>query len=347
MRSFFKNAGTGVGVAALAVALSSCGSTGESEVAAGEASGGAEGECTWSPEKGVVMVVPFDPGGGSDLFGRAVAKGLEEVRPDIDISVENRPGGSGTIGYTYFYQQSGDPHFLLGAENAMVSLPLEHEELPYDASSWTPVGMVVEDTIFLIANSDSGWDDFDSFLAAADKAAASGDPLTIAQPTANSIEAMPLNSVLEEEGVEVEFVTYDGTSGSIPALLSGDIDATLANASEVAPQIEAGDFMPVVASASNELQVEPYEGIPSFADLGYEPEGAFAQFRGVIAPPELPECAQQYWVEALQDWAETDAYQEYVDSNVVAPHQIWGDEWPDYLVDVEKGYQEVHARTAQ
>lgn len=346
MRSIVKNASTGVGAAVVAVALAACGSGAEGQATAGETAASG-GECDWTPEETVTMVVPFDPGGGSDLFGRAVAKGIEEVRPGVDVSVENRPGGSGTIGYTHFYQQAGNPHFLLGAENAMVSLPLEHDELPYDATSWTPLGMMVEDTIFLIARSDSEWVDFDTFLTAAEEAAASGDPLTIAQPAADSIEAMPLNSVLDEEGIEIELVTYDGTAGSIPALLSGDIDGTLANAAEVAPQVKAGQFMPVVASANNELQVEPYKGVPSFNDLGYDPEGAFAQFRGVIAPPELSACAQEYWVEALKDWTETDAYAKYVDSNVVAPHQIWGAEWLDYLAGVEQGYKEFHAKAAE
>lgn len=328
--------------AAGAIALAGCGASGAPS--AGEVD--STGECDWQPEQNVVMIVPFDPGGGSDLFGRAVAKGLEKVRPDLNITVENRPGGSGTIGYTHFFKQTGDPHFLLGAENAMVSLPLKLEELPYDATSWTSLGMVVEDTIFLIANSSAGWNDFDAFLAAARDAEAAGDPLTIAQPTADSVEAMPLDSVLEEEGIEVEFVTYDGTAGSIPALLSGDIDATLANASEVHGQVEAGDFEPVVASANNALEIEPYKGVPSLADLGYDPAADFTQFRGVLAPPEIPACAQQYWVEALQDWAETPEYQEYVETNVVAPHQLWGDEWLDYLADVEKGYQEVYGGSA-
>lgn len=334
--------------AALAVAgaltVAGCGAD-DTASSAGESA--SAGDCDWKPEQSVVMIVPFDPGGGSDLFGRAVAQGLEEVRPDINVTVENRPGGSGTIGYTYLYEQAGDPHFLLGAENAMVSLPLDLEELPYDATSWTPLGMVVEDTIFLVANSSAEWNDFDAFLAAARDAEAAGDPLTIAQPTADSLEAMPLDSVLEEEGIEVEFVTYDGTAGSIPAVLSGDVDATLANASEVRGQVEAGEFEPVVASANNALEIEPYKGIPSLGDLGYDPAADFTQFRGVIAPPELPECAQQYWTKALQDWTETPAYQEYVETNVVAPHQLWGDEWLDYLTEVEVGYQEVFAAQSE
>ena len=332
-------------VAGTTIVVAGCGSGGSAPASEETVAQGGQGDCDWAPERDVVMVVPFDPGGGSDLFARAVASGLEEVRPDVNISVENRPGGSGTIGYTYFFEQAGDPHFLLGAENAMISLPLQHEELPYDATSWTPLGMVVEDTIFLIGSSDAGWGDFEGFLEAAREAEAAGDALAIAQPTAESVEAMPLQSVLEEEGVTVEFVTFDGTAAAIPALLSGDVDGILANPSEVEAQVEAGQFEPVVASANNELEIAPYQGIPSLRDLGYEPRAAFSQFRGVLAPPDIPDCAQEYWINALQEWTETEAYQEYVDQNVVAPHQLWGEEWLAYLDDVEMGYQQVYEVT--
>lgn len=300
----------------------------------------ADGSCDWAPEEGVTVVVPFDPGGGSDLFSRAVAKGLEEVRPDLDISVENRPGGSGTIGYTYFFEKTGDPHFLLGAENAVVSLPLDHDEMPFDATSWTPLGNVVEDTIFLVTNEDSGWRSFDDFLEAARQADEEGDPLSIAQPTDDSIEAMPLKSVLAEEDVTVEYVTFDGSAGAIPGLLAGDIDGVLANPAEVEGQVQSGDFVPIVANTANSIE-GAYGEVPAYEDLGYEPTGAFPQFRGVIAPPDVDECAQEYWIEALRDWVKTDSYRAYVESNVVAPKQIWGDKWFAYLEDVEAGYREV------
>lgn len=299
-----------------------------------------DGTCAWEPERDVSVVVPFDPGGGSDMFGRAVAAGLEEVRPDISVTVENRPGGSGTIGYTYFYEQSGDPHFLLGAENAIVSLPLRHDELPFEAESWTPIGNLVEDTIFLVAHSDSKWTSFEDFLEAARQADADGNPLSVAQPAADSVEATALESVLEEEDVDIELVTFDGSAGSTAALLAGDIHATLVNPAEIVGQVESGDFVPLVSNSPSTLG-GVYEGVPSYEDLGYEPEGAFAQFRGVIAPPDVTECAQEYWVEALQDWVETDSYQEYVDSTTVSASQIWGKDWSPYLKDAEAGYQEI------
>ncbi|MGH3329574.1 MAG: tripartite tricarboxylate transporter substrate binding protein, partial [Streptomycetales bacterium] len=59
------------------------------------------------------MVVPFSPGGGSDIFGRAMAKGIEEVRPGVNVTVENRPSGNGAVGYSYVFAREGDGHYLV------------------------------------------------------------------------------------------------------------------------------------------------------------------------------------------------------------------------------------------
>jgi len=299
----------------------------------------ADGSCQWKPERDVTMVVPFDPGGGSDMFSRAVAQGLEQVRDGINVSVVNRTGGSGSIGYTYFYEQAGNPHFLLGADNGgLISLPLQQEALPYDVGSWTSVGSLVSDNSFLVVKSGSTFGSFEDFLKAAREADKAGDQLTVAEPAANSVDAIPLKSVLAQQGIKVEFVVFDGSSGAVPALLAGQVDGMFANPAEVSGQVEAGDFTPIVANSANSLSGS-FRDVPSFESLGYTADGAFPLFRGIIAPPEVGECAQEYWVGALKDWVKTDDYKQYVDSNVLSSQQLWGPEWSDYLEQVKRSYQ--------
>src|SRR3990170_908577 len=104
---------TGLGAAAL-LALTACSST---------PSTGADGEDGFSPSGDVRMVVPFGAGGGSDASGRAIAAGLEDGT-GLNISTENREGGSGAVGYSYFLSQEGKDNYLLAAETALLALPL-------------------------------------------------------------------------------------------------------------------------------------------------------------------------------------------------------------------------------
>ena len=74
-----------ISAAGLAVSLTAC--------AGGSPTPAADAEEGWTPEENITMIVPFSVGGGSDMFARAVASGLEEVRPGINVTVENREGG--------------------------------------------------------------------------------------------------------------------------------------------------------------------------------------------------------------------------------------------------------------
>ena len=84
-------------------------------VGCGQAGGGGGGGAGWEPTQDVVMIVPFEAGGGSDILGRAMAAGMEQVREGVNITVENRPSTTGAVGYSYLLEQQGDPLYLLAS----------------------------------------------------------------------------------------------------------------------------------------------------------------------------------------------------------------------------------------
>ena len=285
-------------IASIALVLTACsaGSPAESP------NSGAPADADWKPTSDIKMIVPFSVGGGSDLFARAVAAGLEEVRPGINVTVENREGGSGTIGYSYFLEQKGNPHFLLPTETGLISGPARNKELRYDWQTFTMLGMLVDDVNWIVSSSKSGWNNFDEFVAAAKKKSAAGDPLTVGLPSADGTEAVPTKSLLNQLGIDVEPVVFDGGGETIPALLSGDIDVMIANAGEIAGQVEAGDFIPLIGYGETTIDEGKYKGVPTTGTLGYDVDLDFGQFRGVIAPPDIPQAAQDYYIEALKEW---------------------------------------------
>lgn len=313
-----------VGGAALAtLALAAC-----STSAPAPSDGSADG---WAPEGNITMIVPFSVGGGSDMFGRAVAAGLEEVRPGINVTVENREGGSGTIGYSYFLEQEGDPHFLLPTETGLISGPARNPELLYDWQTFTPLGMLVDDVNWIVVSADSGWEDFDDFVEDAKKLTADGKPITVGLPSSDGTEGVPTQDLLEGLGIDVEPVVFDGGGETIPALLSGDIQAMVANAGEVAGQVEAGQFIPLIGYGETTIDEGAYKGVPTTVTAGYDVNLDFGQFRGVIAPPNISAEAQQYYEDALKDWTETDSFAEYVKTAGLTVKVRWGQDWQDYL----------------
>jgi putative tricarboxylic transport membrane protein len=320
-----------IGAASVALSLTACAGSTEQQPQAGD------GE--WAPEKNITMIVPFSVGGGSDIFGRAVASALEEVRPGINVTVENREGGSGTIGYSYFMEQEGDPHFLLPTETGLISSPARNPELLYDWETFSLLGMLVDDVNWIVASKDSGWEDWDTFVEEAKK---SKDPITVGLPSADGTEAVPTKDLLGQMGIEVEPVIFDGGGETIPSLLNGDIDLMVSNAGEVAGQVEAGDFVPLIGYGETTIDEGAYKGVPTTGTLGYEVDLDFGQFRGIIAPANIPEEAQEWYIEALKDAVETDAFQEYVSNAGLTNATRWGQDFQDYVNELAKEFVAVY-----
>lgn len=322
--------------ATLALALTACSSAASD---APDASNGDTG--AWEPESTVTMVVPFSVGGGSDLFGRAVATALEEVRPGVNVTVENREGGSGTIGYSFFYEQAGDPHFLLPTETGLISSPARNPELLYDWETFTTLGMLVDDVNWLVASSDSGWTDWDTFVA---DAQAAGEPVTVGLPSADGTEAVPTRTLLESLDIQFEPVVFDGGGETIPSLLNGDIDLMVSNAGEVAGQVDAGDFVPLIGYGETTIDEGAYDGVPTTGTLGLDNVDLdFGQFRGIIAPPEIDDEARDWYIAALQEAIETESFQEYVENAGLVSAPRWGDDFQSYVSDLAQEFVAVYS----
>ena len=135
---------TAAGIAAVSIAaLAGCSS------AAGQESDAAGG---FEPND-VRMVVPFAAGGGSDVSGRAIASALEEAT-GATITVENREGGSGAVGYSHFLAQEGNADYLLASETALLALPLT-TDVDFDHTSFTPIMKLGDDYTLMVVPADS------------------------------------------------------------------------------------------------------------------------------------------------------------------------------------------------
>ncbi|QBI18566.1 tripartite tricarboxylate transporter substrate binding protein [Egibacter rhizosphaerae] len=284
----------------------------------------------WEPEGEVTMIVPFAAGGGSDLLGRAIVEAFEELEPDLDFVVENLTGGSGAVGYASFLEQEGDPHYLLAAEVMRSMLPFV-EEVPFDYDTWTDVGMFAEDVGYIVVDADSEWDDIEEFIEDAEEATEAGEPLRVGVPAAAGVDELTVFQLAQEAGVEFERPVYDGTGETNPALLAGDIDATVVNPSDGRDELEAGEFRALVGFGTDRLDEELFEDVPVAPEQDWEVTAT--KYRGLIAPPGIPEEAEQYWVDLFEQFPETEAYDNYMSEALLAENMQLGGDWRQWLED--------------
>lgn len=304
--------------AVTALALTACGD---------DAAGGGGGEAAaGAPEGPVTMVVPYSAGGGSDLAGRAIASGLEETT-DATVTVENITGGSGAVGYGQLLASAGDAGTLLASETSLVTLPVV-QDVPFTYDSFTPIMKAGEDYNLVIANGASEWETCTDLVEAA-----GAESLTAAVSGSTGPDNIAWTLIEQEEGIELQRVTFESTAEVTAALLGNQIDVAAASPGEVIGQLESGDVKALCALAPERYEYEELSDIPTGGEQGIDV--TFAQWRGLIAPPELSEETRQFWVDASEQWTETDSYTEYIESNYLQPQTLFGDEFADYLTEYD------------
>lgn len=261
-----------------------------------------------------------------------MASGMEGVRKDINITVENRPSGSGAVGYAYLLEQQGDPHFLLATETTAVALPIT-TEMPWTWEDFTPIAQIAEDATLMIVPQDSEFGSLQDVLDAAKQ-----ERLTVGVAGATGLDTIVFSLVERQENVEFERVVFESGGEIVNAMLGGDIDLASLNPGEVIGQIESGDLKPLVAFAEERYEDEPLSSVPTAKEEGVDV--SFTQFRGALAPGGIAPEERQYWADALVAWTETQNYKKYIADNYLMSKIRTGQEFESYLREQEQTLQE-------
>lgn len=298
--------------AASLLALAACGDSG-SDVAE---------DGSFTPADRVTMIVPFAAGGGSDLAGRATASGLEEVT-GTTITVENIVGGSGAVGYSELLGQEGNGDYLLASETSLMSLPLV-QDVEFTYESFTPIMKLGEDFNIVIAAADAP---YETCMDVVD-AAGAGD-VTAAVSGSTGPDNVAWTLIADQFDISFQRVTFESSAEVTAAILGNQIDVAATSPGEVLGQLESGDIKPLCALAPERYDYPELADIPTGGEQGVD--ATFAQWRGFIAPGGISDEAEQYWIDMGTEFAETDGYTEYIDSNMLQPSVLYGDEFAEYL----------------
>jgi tripartite-type tricarboxylate transporter receptor subunit TctC len=235
------------------------------------------------PNQSIRFLVPYGAGGPTDLTSRTVGSCLEEELGQT-VVVENKPGGSGALATTELVQAEPDGHTLsLITAGTTVLTPLANE-VGYSKDDITPIGVMAEVPSLLAAGKSSPHKDAQSFF---DAARAKPGSIKVGVPGASTPQGIELQRLADEHDVEVTVVPFNGNAEMTTALLGGNVDAVLINASaDVVQNVEAGEFLPLAASPKERLSW--LEETPTFAELGFEGITLSGSTFGLAGPAGLP-----------------------------------------------------------
>jgi putative tricarboxylic transport membrane protein len=268
-------------------------------LAAAAAVAGAQ---SWSPQKNVELVVPNPPGGSNDKTARTVERiwTANKILPST-LSVVNRPGGGGSIAYTYVQQRVGDPHYLVVAGPALLTnhitgaSKLHHAEL-------TGIASLFNDYTAFAVNADSpiktGKDLVERLRKDPKSVTIGFSPLLGSH---NHIAAGLLMKAIGGAARDLKVVAYKGSADAIPNLMGGHIDLVTTATGNVAHHVASGKLRVIAVTADQRLP-GAMAAVPTWKEQGVN--HVFGAWRAIFAPKDLTAPQIAYWEGALRKAAE-------------------------------------------
>lgn len=253
------------------------------------------------PAKPITVVAPSGAGGGWDLTARALVKALRESKlVNQSMSVENRPGGGGTVFLAeYATQDRANPYKLFVNSPPILINHLKKEgNSPFGYRDTTPLAQLTEDYGAYVVRADSPYRDLRSVLQVIQT---HPERLTVAGGSApGSMDHLIAILPVYYSGIspkKMKYVSYDGGGEAMAALLGGNADLIATDASSVGEYLRAGKVRVLAVTAPHRLSGE-LKAVPTLKELGINTE--FTIWRGVFGPKQMPPQSVKYWQKQLK-----------------------------------------------
>ncbi|HYG42867.1 MAG TPA: tripartite tricarboxylate transporter substrate binding protein BugE [Bordetella sp.] len=235
------------------------------------------------PDKPIRLVVPFPPGGTSDVVGRIFADALSKTIGQ-PVVVENRAGAGGSVGSRSVAAAPADGYtLLLGTSSTNGTNPAVYKNLPYDAvKDFTPITQIIRVPGVIVVNKDFPARDYAEF-AALIKAAPG--KYSYASSGNGGATNMAMEYYKSLSGLDIMHVPYRGTGPALNDVIAGQVPILWDTAASSMPHIQAGNLRAIVVAAKSRLEQLP--NVPTFAEIGLADYDA-EMWNGVLAPADLP-----------------------------------------------------------
>lgn len=235
------------------------------------------------PGKPIHIVVPFPPGGSTDVLARRIGDKLASAWGQ-PVVVDNRAGAGGTVGADYVAKSAPDGYTLLmGVTGSNAIAQALYAKLPYDVvKDFAPVSMVVSAPLVLAVNPDVKVRTAQEFLALA-----KSKPGGLSYGSAGNGTSMHLTGEMYKQaaGVSMVHIPYRGSAGMLTDLMSGQIQATFGDVLVLLPQIQAGKLRALAVTSKTRHPMLP--DVPTLDEAGLKGFEALS-WQGVFAPAGTP-----------------------------------------------------------
>ncbi len=236
------------------------------------------------PARPIRLIVPFPPGGGTDVISRQLAERIGATT-GWTLVVENRAGAGGNIGLDAVAKAAPDGYTIGMGQAANLAInPSLYARMPFDPlKDFAPIGSVASQGLIVVVGARSPWRTLADLVAAAKV-----KPQSVALAHAGNGTVGHLGGVLfaHRAGIELLVVPYKGASPAVTEILGGQVDVLFGNPLAVMPLVGSSALRALAVTSSQRLAALP--DVPTIAESGY-PGFEATNWSGLVAPARTPE----------------------------------------------------------
>ena len=262
------------------------------------------------PDRPIKLIVPFSPGGGTDLVARTIGQAMADELHQ-PVIVDNKPGGSTIIGTDALAKSPPDGYSLVVATFAHAVNPSLKAKLPYNQDKdFAPVCLIGISPNVLVVAADSPYKTFQQLLAAAKANPGKLSYASQGSGTSAHLAGELFNSLT---GAKLVHVPYKGAGPALTDVMGGQVDMMFATASAVGNLIEAGKLRALAVTTPVRSATPLLLKIPSIAESGLT-EYTAGSWYGVFAPAGTPQEVIDKLNAAIKKGAHSSAFKNRVES---------------------------------
>jgi len=256
------------------------------------------------PTKTIEIIVPAGAGGGTDMVSRALANKAKDIlgKP---IVIVNKPGGSGSIGFTAGQTAKPDGYTVTMFFIELVILP-HLGTAPADYTKFEPIMMVNADPAAITVAADAPWKTIEEFIA---YAKANPGKVRMANSGSGSGWHLTAVSVEQKTGVQFAHIPFNGAAPGVTAILGGNVEAIAVSPAEVGAQVNAGKLK-MLAIASDKRS-KNFPNVPTLKERGIDV--VMGAWRGLGVPLKTPPAVVKTLHDAFKKAMEDPVFVEQMD----------------------------------
>jgi putative tricarboxylic transport membrane protein len=272
----------------------------------------------WKPSKNIELVVSSGAGGAADRSARTIQKFLQDIPGMPSVTVNNRPGGSGTVAWSYVHQHPGDAHYLSTLNTALVSnqvvglSTLRYQDI-------TPLNILMHEYVAVWVRSGS------TLMSGKDLVAKlKADPASVSfgiSPARGNQNHIVLGMIARAAGIDprlLKIVVYSSGGAGTTATLGGHVEVWAGTLGNALPLAQDGRIR-VLGVSSPQRQTGVAAAMPTLREQGID--AVYSAWRGFLAPGSLTPAQIAFWERTFSSIVEDPDWKAELEKNA------WGREF--------------------